>query len=191
MIFTPMAMACSSLKGIRRPKGRLSIRTLLWWTALIAASLSYIRFLCQWYSPATGYSSLSFSYAIAEFVLETLPATATAVIAIVWFARRPQVQLRYVTLALIGLLIFDFLCDRIMIGTFDHFGLFHRRESALGGPDRWAFQAGRIVCAWTGFAIAARLGLSIFAAKEKTEQSHATESAVGSILKSASLAPTR
>ena len=170
LVFTPITMACNSLMGSRQAKERLSIRTLFWWTALIAVALSYIRFLCQWYSPDTGYSSLSFSYSTAEFILETLPATATVVIAIVWFARTPQVQLRYLALVLTGLLVLDLLCDRMLIGTLDHFGLFHRRESPLGGPDRWAFQAGRIVGAWTGFAIGARLGLSMSATQPNTEQ---------------------
>ncbi len=169
LIFTPMTLVCNSRMGIRRPNERPSIKTFLWWTALTAVTLSYLRFLCQWYSPDTGYSSLTFSFAMAEFTLETLPATATAVIAIFWFASTPRVQIRYALFALIGLLILDFLCDRIAIGTLDHFGLFHRREGPLGGPDRWAFQTGRIVGAWTGLAIVARLGVSISAPAEKTE----------------------
>lgn len=175
LIFAPMAMILNAGVGLQHQKGRFSIRTILWWTAFIAISLSYMRFLGQWYSPPTGYSSLSFSSAIGEFVFETIPATATALVAVFLLAKAPRGIRKYAILAVLALLVLDSLCDRLVISTVDYFGFFHRRQSPLAGPHRWMFQTGRIVGAWTALAIAAKMGVSFSGQINKTEPSHARE----------------
>ncbi len=162
LIFTPMATMWISSKDLRHRQERFSIRALLWWTALIAFTLAYLQFLGQWFSPPTGYSSLPFPSALVELVLEIMPANAIVILAICWLVIAPARYMKYTLLGVLALLVLDSLSAAWILGAFEDFGFFQRRQSPLAGPDRWIFQAGRIVGAWAVLAIAAGLSCPIF-----------------------------
>ena len=157
---------------ISHPTVILETRTVLSWTALSARILAYINFLCQWYSPDTGFSSLPLAQAVAEFIFELLPATATSIFAIVMFAKAPKGSWKTMVIGAIAILVLDTFGDRVIFRAIDYIGLFPRRASPLAGPDRRAFQTGRIVGVWTAMSVAARLGVSFVSSLKKQPETN-------------------
>ena len=171
-ILVPVVIIFNIQLGSKFQAGSFSIGTVLSWTALSALILAYINFLCQWYSPDTGFSSLPLVQAVAEFIFELLPATATSIFAIVMFAKAPKGSWKTMVIGAIAILVLDTFGDRVIFRAIDYIGLFPRRASPLAGPDRWAFQTGRIVGVWTAMSVAARLGVSFVSSLKKQPETN-------------------
>lgn len=157
-VLVPLSNVFRFSLGGCNPDSRISVRSIMIWTALVASTMAYAQFLCSWVSPDTGYSNMPFSNAIAECLFQLLPATTFLILALL-IVRCNPIHSPWLTVSFcIVILTFDIFANTYL---FSSLSQFTGRENPLANPARIAFQLGRLLTLWIGFALAAKLGVQL------------------------------
>lgn len=145
--------------GSERSNRGFSIAHLLGLTLLFGFTLSYLSFLCEWFSPDTGFANLSRLQAVTTFFLELIPASILPCIAVLLVATGSRFNSWKVAAFIPWLLVMDMLFNQLLL-PLSQPQVFTRCENPLAGGGRWAFQLGRISTVWLACWSAAWLGVS-------------------------------